>query len=78
MPAIPARAVRAIHVESDSSGSEADSGGSDTDSGRRNVYMAAAADRAHKTGDPIVHYERFDQEKHYDRVKPQTVCTLCG
>ena len=46
VPSKPARAVRAIHVESESSRSEVDSGGSDTDSDRRNVYMAAAADRA--------------------------------
>ena len=46
MLAQPAWDVRAIHVESESSGSEADSSGSDTDSDRRNVYMAAAADRA--------------------------------
>ena len=32
IPAQPARSVRAIHVESESSGSEASSGGSDTDS----------------------------------------------
>ena len=62
MPAKLARAVRAIHVESESSRSEADSGGSDTDSDRHNVYMAAAADRDQKTGDPIVQNDRFDQE----------------
>ena len=51
MPAKPARAVRATHVESESSGSEADSGGPDIDSDRQNVCMAAAADRAQKVGD---------------------------
>ena len=40
--------------------------------------MAAAADRAHKLGDPIVQNERFDQERHYNRGKFQTVCTHCG
>ena len=48
MLAKPSRAVIAMHVESESSESEVDSGGSDTDSDRRNVYMAAAADRAQK------------------------------
>ena len=51
-----------MHVESESSESEIDSGGSDTDSDRHNVYMAAAADRDQKTGDPIVQNDRFDQE----------------
>ena len=49
LPAKPAWAVRAIHVESESSEPEAESGGSDNDSDRRNVYMAAAANRAQKT-----------------------------
>ena len=46
MTAKPDRAVRAIHMKSDSSGSDVDSSGSDTDSDRRSVYMSAAADRA--------------------------------
>ena len=46
VPAKPARAVRAIHVESESSGSDIDSCGSDSDSDRRNGYMATATDRA--------------------------------
>ena len=70
MPANPDRAVRAIHVESESSGYKADSGGSDNDLDRRNVYMAAAAGRVQKTGEPIVKNERFDQERHYDLEKP--------
>ena len=77
IPAKPDRAVKAIHVESESSVSEADSGGSDIDSDRRNVYMAAAADHAQNTGDPVVQNERFDQKRHYDRGKSQTVCTHC-
>ena len=48
VPAKPARAVRAIHVESESSGSDIDSCGSDSDSDRRNGYMATATDRAQK------------------------------
>ena len=60
MPAKPARVVRAIHVESEISGSEVDSSGSDTDSDRRNVYISAAADRAQKTGALIVQNDRFD------------------
>ena len=61
--------MRAIHVESERSKSDVDSIGSDTDSDRRNVDMAAAADRAHKLGDPIVQNERFDQERYYNRGK---------
>ena len=48
MTAKPARAVRAIHVESESSGSDIDSCGSDSDSDRRNGYMAKAMDLAPK------------------------------
>ena len=48
MTAKPARAVRAIHVESESSGSDIDSCGSDSDSDRHNRYMATATDRAQK------------------------------
>ena len=48
VPAKPARAVRAIHVESESSGSDIDSCGSDSDSDRRKGYMATATDRAQK------------------------------
>ena len=78
MPAKPARAVRAIHVESESSGSEVDSGGSDTDSDRRNVYMAAATDRATNPEYPLIRSEQLEQERRYDRGKSQTVCTPCG
>ena len=77
MPAILAWAVRAINVESKSSGSDVDSSGWDTDSDRRNVYMAATADRAQTTGDSFVQNERFDEERQYDRIKSQTVCTHC-
>ena len=48
VPAKAARAVRAIHVESESSGSDIDSCGSDSDSDRRNGYMAKAMDLAPK------------------------------
>ena len=48
VPAKPSRAVRAIYVESESSGSDIDSCGSDSDSDRRNGYMATATDRAQK------------------------------
>ena len=78
MPAKPPPAGRAIHVESESSGSELESGGSDTASDRRSVYMAAAADRAQEPEDPIVQYETFDQKKRFDRGMTQTVCTHCG
>ena len=67
-----------MHVESESGGFEVDSGGSDTDSDRRNVYMTSAAGRAQKLGDLIVQNERFNQDGHYDREKPQTVYTHCG
>ena len=59
MPAKPTQAVRAIHVEIESSGSEANYGGSGIDSDRRNVFMASAADRDQKTGDPAVQNEKI-------------------
>ena len=46
VPAKPARAVRAIHVESESSGSDIESCGSDSEADRRNRYMATTTDRA--------------------------------
>ena len=54
VPAKPSRAVREIHVGSDSSGSDIDSCGSDTDLDRRNVSLAAAADRPQSPGDPPI------------------------
>ena len=69
MPTKLSWAVRAILLESESSGSDVDSSKSDTDSDQRNVYMAAAADRVQKPGDPIVQNERFEQERYYDRGK---------
>ena len=48
MTAKPARAVRSIDVERESSGSDKNSFGSDSDSDRSSVYMATDADRAQK------------------------------
>ena len=90
-----ARAVREIHVESESSGSDIDACGSTSDSDRHkgymatatdcaqkpdryNVYMTTAADRATNPGEPIIRREQVDRDRHYDRGKPQTVCTHCG
>ena len=95
VPAKSARAVRAIHVESESSGSDIDACGSTSDSDRHkgymatatdcaqkpdryNVYMTTAADRATNPGEPIIRREQVDRDRHYDRGKPQTVCTHCG
>ena len=78
MPAKPARAVRAIHVGRVSSASDVDSCGSDTEKDRRNVYMAESAGRAPKPEDPLIRSENFEQERHYNRGKSQTVCTNCG
>ena len=94
-PAKPARAVRAIHVENESSGSDMDSCGSDSDSDRcngyiatatdcaqkpyrHNLYLATAANCAQNTRDPLIRSEQVDRGRHYDRGKPQTVCTHCG
>ena len=78
VPAKPARAVRAIHVESKSSGSDIDSCGSDSDSDRRNEYMATATVRAQNPGDPLIRSGQVDRDRHYDRGKPRIVCTYCG
>ena len=42
------------------------------------MYIAAAADPAQKPEDALIQSEKFDQERHYDRGKPQNVCAHCG
>ena len=78
VPAKPSRAVRAIHVKRESSGSDMNSCGSDSDSDQRKVYMATSADRAQKPEDPLIRSAKFDQYRHCDRVKSQTACTHFG
>ena len=78
MTAKPARAVRSIDVERESSGSDKNSFGSDSDSDRRSVYMATDADRAQNPGDPLILSEQVGRDRHYDRGKLQRVCAHCG
>ena len=54
MLAKQARAVRVMHVGSESSESDDDSRVIDTGLDRRNVYIAAAADPAQKPEDPLL------------------------
>ena len=78
VPAKLERAVRAILVESESSGSDMHCCGSEFDSDLRKVYKNTAADGAQKPKDPLIRSAKVDQERHCDRGKSQTVPTHCG